>query len=215
MHTRGLILLARALLCAATLKDALIGCGALTFSHASENIMTSEGGKNFTLTLRQSIQKGEKWLEKLSSEAETIPQACTSISVAINRYNLNPDLKTFLDTKGDFNKDAFCRNADEWLATQPPGTKWYRATSQTDKALGNGSVSKPLVTCFFCGKKGHFASECRARIAAEKASEIIPSQKAAPEKQEAGSQQSPLGQTATRGDLLQLPQERAQESTVP
>ena len=68
-----------------TLKDALIGCGALTFSHASENIMTSEGGKNFTLTLRQSIQKGEKWLEKLSSEAETIPQACTSISVAINR----------------------------------------------------------------------------------------------------------------------------------
>ena len=90
------------------LKDALIGCGALTFSHASENLMTGERGKTLNSTLRQAIYKWQRLLEKLSSEAADIPQACTSIAVAIARFNTSPELKTYLDMKGDFNKDIFC-----------------------------------------------------------------------------------------------------------
>ena len=108
------------------LKDALIGCGALTFSNASETLMTADRNKLLSLPLRQAIHKWHRLLEKMSSEAETISESCMYTAVAIARYHLNPDLKRYIDVKGDFSKENFCRTADEWQANQPPGTKWSK-----------------------------------------------------------------------------------------
>ena len=59
------------------LKDALISCGALTFSNASETLMNADRGKILTLPLRQAIHKWQRLLEKMCSEAHTISESCT------------------------------------------------------------------------------------------------------------------------------------------
>ena len=158
------------------LKDALIGCGTLTFSHASENLMSAERGHTLMLPLRQAIQKWQRLLEKLTSEATSIKEACTYVAVAVTRYNTNPDLKLYLDMKGDFTKDLFCRTADEWLASKPAGTKWSKRqfnTEYKDRSMTGNQPQRPGSVrkqggCYFCGKPGHYAQECRSRIASER-----------------------------------------------
>ena len=150
------------------LKDALIGCGALTFSHASENLMTAEKGKTLTLPLRQAIHKWKRLLGRISNGIDDKDKTLTAIAVSIARYNTTHDLKTYLDTKGNFEKDAFCRNADEWLATQTTGTKWSRksvnTTSPYDRPASNNKPYRPSNACFHCGKPGHYSRDCRTRL---------------------------------------------------
>ena len=152
------------------LKDAVISCGALTFSNASETLVNADRGKILTLPLRQAIHKWQRLLEKMCSEAHTISESCTYIAVAIARYNSN------MDMKGNFSKDIFCRTTDEWQANQPPGTKWSRRgdhTSSPYERLGSKSIRKPG-TCFHCGKQGHYSRECRTRLVEDRNS-VFPS----------------------------------------
>ena len=157
----------------AELKEALLGCGNLSFSHASESLMTSERGDITTVPIRQALQKYQRILERLTSEALTIKEACGYIAVAVARFNTNQDLKTYLDMKGDFTKDLFCRNVEEWLATKHAGTKW---SSRSDKPFASyrqttgrpSQQGKQKGESYFCGKPGHFAQECRSRLFKER-----------------------------------------------
>ena len=159
------------------LKDALIGCGTLSFSHASESLMTADRGQTLAVPVRQAIQKWQRLLEKMTSEATTIKEACTYVAVAVARYNTNQELKTYLDMKGEFSKDSFCRTIDEWLANKPPGTKWakkqdytvtpYERPNSTRQVQRQGIARKPG-SCYHYGKGGHFAYECRSRLAGDK-----------------------------------------------
>ena len=77
-----------------------------------------------------------------------------------------------MDLKGDFTKENFLRTVEEWLATQPAGTVWYKKpsssnTSEAKVGMIPGFTKKPGV-CYHCGKPGHFSRECRSRLAAEK-----------------------------------------------
>ena len=110
----------------AELKVALLGCGDLSFSHASETLMTGERGDILAVPIRQAIQRWQRVIERMTTEATTIKEACSYIAVAVAHYNTNLDLKTYLDMKGDFSKDLFCRNIDEWLATKQSGVKWAK-----------------------------------------------------------------------------------------
>ena len=151
-------------------KDGLIGCSALTFSNASETLMSADRGKILALPIRQAIHKMHRILEKMSGEAETISEACMYVAVAIARYHSNPELKKYLDVRNDFAKDRFCRIVDEWQANQPQGSKWSRKPEH----LGT-SMDKPFSktyrkpgACFHCGKPGHFSKDCRTRQAEER-----------------------------------------------
>ena len=154
------------------LKDALIGCGALTFSNASETLMNADRGKILALPMRQAIHnKWHRLLEKMSSEAQTISESCMYIAVAIARYNSNPDLKQYIDMKGDFTKDIYCRTVDEWLANQHPGTKWSRKSTHTSVSpyeRPGYKVARKPGTCFHCGKPGHYSKECCTRLAEDR-----------------------------------------------
>ena len=108
------------------IKDALIGCGTLTFSASSEAIITADKGKILALPIRQAVDKTTRLMEKATSEAANIREACQYLAIAVNRYFLNPEVKQYVDLKGDFAKENFCRTVEEWQSTQAPGTKWSK-----------------------------------------------------------------------------------------
>ena len=154
------------------IKQALVGCGTLTFSASSESIMTADRGQTLTLPIRQAIQKTVRLLEKMTQEARTNAEVYQYIAIAMIRFFLNPNLKQYMDLKGQFNKESFCKGVEEWQTTQMPGTKWCKRTPLSDKFPGKGSQSKHSSVCYYCGKKGHFSADCRSRIASEWASQI-------------------------------------------
>ena len=129
------------------LKNALVGCGDLSFSHASESLVTGKRWEALKLPIRQAIQVWQRLFEKVTAEATTIREACTYSAVAVARYNANNKLKTYLDMKGDFGKEMFCRNVDEWLATKPLGVSWAKVKETLghvqDRQNSNGPGWKP------------------------------------------------------------------------
>ena len=112
------------------LKTALLGCSSLSFSHASDTIMTGDRGSIFSLPPRQAFQRWQNLLERLTLEATDIKSACAYMAEALLRYNCTLDLKTYIDTKGEYERDIFGRNVEEWLATRPAGVTLVQ-TGQT------------------------------------------------------------------------------------
>ena len=99
------------------IKDALLGCGALSFSSASETIMSVDRNRLLTLPYRQAVDKKARLLEKVASEAASTKEIYQYIAIAHTRYYLHPEVKQYVDLKGDFSKETHRRTVEEWQAT--------------------------------------------------------------------------------------------------
>jgi len=151
------------------IKQALIRQGHLTFTAASEALMTLDEGKLTKLSMRQSIQRLARLLEKATAEATSIRETCLYGDVAIARYFLQPDIKQYVDVKGYFDNDGFCRAIEEWKKTHS-GTQVlnYRQRTPIDKQQARFNLGRKQGSCCHCGKGGHFVYECRSRLAGDR-----------------------------------------------
>ena len=86
-------------------KEALLGCAAMTFSSAAEDVCTGERGRLFSIEPRQAITKIIRLLGKLTNDAETIQDALNSIGVAMTRNWLVPSLKSYVDMSRKFERN--------------------------------------------------------------------------------------------------------------
>ena len=107
------------------IKEALMGCS-MTFSAAAENLMSGERGHVYNLDHRQC---SEKLVSKVMGSAGTLREAAEQMAVAFMHYNLNPNLKTYVDMKGVFDINRFSQTLDEWESTQPTQTSCFKRQS--------------------------------------------------------------------------------------
>ena len=152
-------------------KTALIGQTHLTFTAASESLMTLDNGKITKVPIRQAVQKVANILEKITAEATTLREGALYSAVAVLRFALGREVKQYTDIKGAFEWNEFSRTVEEWQRTNPDRSVWdskYRQGSekmmykekQGYKPFGQ---TKKQGECFACGKYGHFANECRSK----------------------------------------------------
>ena len=162
----------------AEIKGALVGQTHLTFAAASESLMTLEQGTITKLPIRQAVQKVARLFEKISTEATTMREMCLYSAVAVTRVALSREAKRYIDVKGSCDWNSYCCSLEEWQKTNPGRPVWdTRGRFNTDRPVyNNRQPFKPLGhvrkqgDCFYCGKPGHFAAECRSRLAGDKTS---------------------------------------------
>ena len=150
------------------IKQALIGQSFLTFTAASEAIMTLDQGSITRLPMKQAVRKLTHLFEKATAEATNVREACIYSAVAVARYALTADAKMYMDIKGTFDGDGFCRSLDEWQKTHPGRQVWDHKARQPLERTPSRVPGRRSGSCFHCGKPGHFASECRTRLAGGK-----------------------------------------------
>ena len=94
-------------------------------------------------------------------------------AIAISRCLLHADLKQYLDLKGGFDLDGFCRSVEEWKRTHPGKQVWdikNKTVNETPAHRGSQNSIRKAGACYYCGKPGHFAQHCRTRMFKERMS---------------------------------------------
>ena len=152
------------------IKEALMGCAAMTFRAASEAFYSADRGKLSHLPLREAAEKLRRWAGKISQESEDIDQALDYMTLGALRSMMVPDLKAYIDISKQNELQPFLRTAEEWERSQPQSKPVFKQNtsiiySATNKTAQVGT--KKQVTCFFCNKVGHISCECRTRLAGE------------------------------------------------
>ena len=155
------------------IKRALVGQTHLTFACASESLVTLENGAITKLPVRQAVQKMARYLDKISTEATTMQEMCLYTAVAILRVALSRDVKQYIDVKGSCDSNSFCCSLEEWQKTNPGRPIWeskYKSFNDRPVFSPRQPYRSPGQTrrvgeCFHCGKMGHYAAECRSRLA--------------------------------------------------
>ena len=89
------------------LRQALVGQSHLTFTAASEAIMTLDQGSVTKVPMRQGIQKLARLFEKATAEATSIRETCLYSAVAVARFFLQTEVKQHIDIKGRLTMTAF------------------------------------------------------------------------------------------------------------
>ena len=137
------------------IKQALVGQSHLTFTAASEAIMTLDQGSVTKMPMRQGIQKLTRLFEKATAEATSIREDCLYSAVAVARYSLNPEAKQYIDIKGTFDCDNFCRSIEEWQRTHMGKSVWeYKQKTFGDKQSAMFTPGRKTGSCYHCGKGG-------------------------------------------------------------
>ena len=80
--------------------------------------MSADRNRLLALPYRQTVDKMARLLEKVASEAASTKEIYQYIAIAHTLYYLNPEVKQYVDLKGDFTKENHCRTVEEWQATQ-------------------------------------------------------------------------------------------------
>ena len=156
------------------IRQALVGQGHLPFTAASEAIMTLDEGGITKVPMRQAIQKIARLFEKATAEATSIRETCLYSAMALARFFLQAEVTQYIDIKGTFDNDGFCRSIEEWQRTYPGKQTWeVRQRTCQDRQTSRVSSGKRPGECYFCGKPGHFAQECRTRLNRERQSQQI------------------------------------------
>ena len=147
-------------------KAALTGQTHMSFSAASEAMMTLDEGKVTRMPIRQGAQRVANFLKKACEQALTWGETHLYGAVAIMRYHMHSEVKTYLDLKGVEKPDDCFRAVEEWKRTHPGKSVWdlrpkgifdrqsYRTGNNTNRRQGEW---------FACGKMGHYASERRSK----------------------------------------------------
>ena len=158
------------------IKRALVGQTHLTFAAASESLVTLDQGVITKLPIRQAVQKVARLFEKVTNEATSMRDMCLYSAVAVLRVALARDCKQYIDVKGACESNSFCCSLEEWQRTNPGRPIWdNKGRHLPDRPVFSprqpyrpaGQVKRPG-ECFHCGKMGHFAAECRSRLAGDR-----------------------------------------------
>ena len=95
-------------------KAALTGQTHMSFSAASEAMMTLNEGKVTHMPIRQGAQRVANFLKKACEQAPTWGETHLYGAVAIMRYHMHSEVKTYLDLKGVEKPDDCFRAVEEW-----------------------------------------------------------------------------------------------------
>ncbi|KAF2888921.1 hypothetical protein ILUMI_17252, partial [Ignelater luminosus] len=125
----------------------------------------SKSIENYDGEIEKGPTAAKVWLEKLMSSAtlhswppEFILESAKThlIDAAKSWYNSNiPKLNTWENFKDRFEKTFVWK-----LVSLISGTEWKKTTEKKIEG-GKGVLSKAERTCYKCGDKGHYKSECK------------------------------------------------------
>ena len=147
-------------------KAALTGQQHMSFSAASEAIMTLDDGKVTRMSVRQGAQRVANCLKKACELAPTWGDTHMYGAVAVMRFYMHPEIKTYLDLKGIEKPEDYFRAVDEWQRTHPGKQVWDikpRSLNDRQSYKQTGINSRRQGECYICR-----TAECRSRVSADR-----------------------------------------------
>ena len=118
------------------IKEALLGCTAISFSSAAEDFCMAERGRLTKLEPRLAIEKMTRLVDKITKGAADVQEAGELMVVATTRNWLVPPLKTYVDMSKSFGLQDYVRTIEEWERSQLAGTPWFEDNSPIQQQPG-------------------------------------------------------------------------------